>query len=773
MAWNARWTIDFDDRNGNALRVTIHDENYSGAVSALTGSDNPFVTEENDDDSLFEPVRGQTGHIEIKTDDSNLLANIMPANSLSRYVTLTNTTTNALLWQGYMQPQMFSQEWSGANRVLSFPIASVLANLENVNLPESHLYDKTRIYQLIAYIFETFGLSFNFYFFCEMLYTADFLRHRILAEVFYKEETNFDEDTVEIDRNVKQYGMTGLDIISEICKIYNLVVREDADNIIFSENAHYIVDYVYFDGVVNLKNCTKYSFLYDPTHPGERIGAIMPVPSDLPGQNTLLPLLDNVNWRGNSNNVSLIAAYYNVIVKVMMQDWKTDKISLPIFNYSEVMTNNCTLYDGSILMTRPRSSDNAKLICQYAIYNSRVPSSNAWIIGSSTYSECESYMPWHGYLGYRHVPPNYYAGAFPVRWGLDAHLVTSGNKNNITSRDSLLLATVPTPLRFVYSANHTKVAEIKGYVGVHPDDSYLSIKFTPYAIKHNQWYYDFKRETGTPSWTQEGRNNFWRMSNSFTLRLYFCIEHDSKYYDGTSWVSSSSPIYIPISWTNGQFDGNYNQAWQGIQNNGGYYIPLIDSVTGDIKIGISCIITSSAIYAVDDGKDDGDYWHDIRQVIVDELDIQIIRNTGPMTLNEIQKENNYYKKTGASGYKGEVKQEMTIGTNNGNEISPSFLYDDINAELTDVEYIDIDKMKYKQRPEQHLAMKMAEYYSKPRYIYEAIIERKDNRLAGLQWLNYTYNNKRFMPIDKTHNWREDTQTVKLIEITDIEEVSQS
>lgn len=769
MAWNARWTIDFDDRNGNALRVTIHDENYSGAVSALTGSDKPFVTEENDDESLFEPVRGQTGHIEIVTDDSTLLASIMPANSLSRYVTLTNTTTNALLWQGYMQPQMFSQEWSGANKVLSFPIASVLANLENVNLPESHLYDKTRIYQLIAYIFETFGLSFKFYFFCEMLYTADFLRHRILAEVFYEEETNFDEDTGEFDRNVKQYGMTGLDIISEICKIYNLVVREDADNIIFSENAHYMLSAVSFNSVADLKNCTNYSFVYDPRNPGERIGAYMPPYT--PVQNLLLPLLDNVNWRGNNNNVSLIAAYYNVIVKVTMQDWKTDKISLPIFNYSEVTTEYCTLYNNSILMTRPRSSDNAKLICQYAIYNGSVPGSNSSITGSSTYSECESYMPWHGYLGYRHVPSNYYAGAFPVRWGLDAHSAESGNKNNITSRDSLLLATVPTPLRLVSSANHTKVAEIKGYVNIHPNDSYLTIKFTPYALEHNQWYWDYSRGTGTPSWSQEGRNLFWRMSNTFTLRLYFCIEHDSKYYDGTSWVSSNSPIYIPISWTNGQFDGNYNQAWQGIENNGGYYIPLIDDVTGDIKIGISCIITSSATYAEDNGQGDGDYWHDIRQVIVDELDIQIIRNTGPMTLNETQKENNYYKKTGASGYKDEVKQEITIGTNNDNEISPSFLYDDLDAELTDVEYYDTEM--YKQRPEQHLAMKMAEYYSKPRYIYEAIIERTDDRLAGLQWLNYTYNNKRFMPIDKTHNWREDTQTVKLIEIADIEEEEES
>ena len=151
-----------------------------------------------------------------------------------------------------------------------------------------------------------------------MLFTADFLRHRILAEVFYEEETNFDEDTGEYDRNVKQYGMTGLDIISEICKIYNLVVREDADNIIFSENAHYMLSAVNFDSVTDLKNCTNYSFIYDPGHPGERIGAYMPIPPYAPEQNLLLPLLDNVNWRGNSNNVSLIAAYFNVIVPDML-----------------------------------------------------------------------------------------------------------------------------------------------------------------------------------------------------------------------------------------------------------------------------------------------------------------------------------------------------------------------------------------------------------------------------------------------------------------------
>ena len=71
MSKQVRWQIPFVSRLGTAYRVDIYDEGYTGTPVQLLGGTSPFTTSENDSDDYFEPIRPQTGTIEVCT---NLLS---------------------------------------------------------------------------------------------------------------------------------------------------------------------------------------------------------------------------------------------------------------------------------------------------------------------------------------------------------------------------------------------------------------------------------------------------------------------------------------------------------------------------------------------------------------------------------------------------------------------------------------------------------------------------------------------------------------------------
>ena len=108
------WQIPFKSlRSGTDYVVNIYDSDYSGNAIVLDGGAQPFVTQEDDNDDEFAPIRTQTGYIRII--DHDVAADgvtpfnwkdLVPVSATSRPVTLT--TGDTVVWRGYMQPQTFS-----------------------------------------------------------------------------------------------------------------------------------------------------------------------------------------------------------------------------------------------------------------------------------------------------------------------------------------------------------------------------------------------------------------------------------------------------------------------------------------------------------------------------------------------------------------------------------------------------------------------------------------------------------------------------------------
>lgn len=108
-----RYKITFMPLRGiYPLEVCVYDANYTGSALTLTGSGNPFVTEEDNDEDFFLPVRSQSGYLTI-VDDGKLLEgstpfyweSLIPDDYIGRPVVLRNATTLEKLWCGFVQHQ--------------------------------------------------------------------------------------------------------------------------------------------------------------------------------------------------------------------------------------------------------------------------------------------------------------------------------------------------------------------------------------------------------------------------------------------------------------------------------------------------------------------------------------------------------------------------------------------------------------------------------------------------------------------------------------------
>lgn len=128
------WQVKFKSlRAGTDYTVNIYDANYSGNPIPLKGGAEPFVTQEDDDEDMFLPVRTQSGYIRIVDDGKDANGNsfnwkdLLPSTDIDRPVTLVSS--NLVLWQGFMQAQNFSGTLYGNPQEREFPVQCPLTVL--------------------------------------------------------------------------------------------------------------------------------------------------------------------------------------------------------------------------------------------------------------------------------------------------------------------------------------------------------------------------------------------------------------------------------------------------------------------------------------------------------------------------------------------------------------------------------------------------------------------------------------------------------------------
>jgi hypothetical protein len=107
--------------------------------TALKPGASTFVTQEDDTEDVFTPIRTQTGYLRI-VDDGKALdgvtafdwKSLIPTTDTSIPVTLTKGGT--VMWQGFMQTQTFSGELYGGTQEREYPVQCALAALGGIDI---------------------------------------------------------------------------------------------------------------------------------------------------------------------------------------------------------------------------------------------------------------------------------------------------------------------------------------------------------------------------------------------------------------------------------------------------------------------------------------------------------------------------------------------------------------------------------------------------------------------------------------------------------------
>lgn len=119
-----------------------HDTSTNPAIQ-LTGGAQPITTEEDASTDILLPVRSSTGYVRIVTDDYSLQSTLMPTTADGMRVTLVRypyegITIPSVLWEGYIQPTTYTQEWAGGPWEIEIPIISRLGMVMQNYLSEGN-----------------------------------------------------------------------------------------------------------------------------------------------------------------------------------------------------------------------------------------------------------------------------------------------------------------------------------------------------------------------------------------------------------------------------------------------------------------------------------------------------------------------------------------------------------------------------------------------------------------------------------------------------------
>ena len=150
------------------ITYTVHIGGGTGAEVELKGGASPFMTQEDDNEDMFTPIRTQSGYLRVLDDGfaaDGVTAfdwkDLIPSKGTERPVTLD--AGNTTVWQGFLQPQSFSGTLYIKTQEREFPIMCMISALPGFDISPSEGTIKNFGW-LLYYIFGRIGQWSYFYF---------------------------------------------------------------------------------------------------------------------------------------------------------------------------------------------------------------------------------------------------------------------------------------------------------------------------------------------------------------------------------------------------------------------------------------------------------------------------------------------------------------------------------------------------------------------------------------------------------------------------------
>lgn len=218
-----------------SLRAGANDSPYVVNIggsngTALTGAAQPFVTQEDDAEDVFTPVRTQSGYLRI-VDSSFDWKLLLPATDVELPVTLTKGGTT--LWQGFMQSQNFGSKLYVGPQEREYPIQCALASIEGKDIVDA-----------TDYVTEMKNFAFYLKRILDYVYTVS--SHILDFDNIYVQGGTYAQDAllklidplalaeIDVDKNTisAQYNM--LEVLEDICRYWGWTARTSGRNLILT-----------------------------------------------------------------------------------------------------------------------------------------------------------------------------------------------------------------------------------------------------------------------------------------------------------------------------------------------------------------------------------------------------------------------------------------------------------------------------------------------------------------------------------------------------------
>ena len=193
------------------------------AVTQLTPSAQPFVTQTDTSDDIFQPVRPQTGNIGILGEVADMEA-LLATTPVQRPVTLTamnGDTDLGTVWQGYLQTSAWSQAWDKGPNEISLPVVDHLGIIGSFT---PQLIGWVRFGQFLLHMSSVAGAAhYTHWVFSKLTEPLTTLRYRFSMDNY--RHYNTDTETWETD----DY----LTILEDICRVFGLQCQEIGTTLVF------------------------------------------------------------------------------------------------------------------------------------------------------------------------------------------------------------------------------------------------------------------------------------------------------------------------------------------------------------------------------------------------------------------------------------------------------------------------------------------------------------------------------------------------------------
>lgn len=748
MAWYKRYKVPFASRSGDQYVVYIY-EQTSGSLVTLTGAAEPFVTQEDDDDDVFTPIRTQTGYLRVidETQDGSLLETLMPSNNTEKLVSLYKGSyvdgvfvDGDLMWQGFMKASAYTQEWDKQLKVVEFPLKSLLGALDDVKIDKTFAGQTKSFAELIYTAFEDELEATPNKICCGTLATVSWSKMMgvmVNCGMFFSEE----EVVNEGDSQKVLVGMSYYDVLSEIAKLFGVQFREFGEmlGVMAYDTGGGIprqitITWSYFENAVNTSRNLDED--YYPNFLGEE------------------SILSYFDFKGVDNVAGFVQGGKEAVVRLDVSEKNYDIIELPITTEDtstvyEITNQGQPVFVRGQVFVQPHDP-RVNSIETYTFLEYKISDSDALVydyVAASNYSNCLNnsviFRPLYDPLYSRN--DHLHTGAFPCRWMY---------KKDAQSQPMLVNGMFLNQMYFRTDNDGQVVSSTPG--SCYKISTSLPVNLTDGYLHINMKCLNFMRGSDN-NMLYFGAYNSSVAQNPQTHLACMVKIGNYVWTPGDGWHTSHVRETFYIDFDEEDIISNKTEEMY-IDEDEGYFIPIPAGTTmqGDLEFSI----TTASYCLIQTPGPQTWTWRDAHSRIITDLQIDFLQTIDPMASRRTS--NTYRQTILSSGFDSEVAVDLTIGTNNNNVPSDCFVKSDQTTLITSLPYYYGASDTRNMRPEKNLLARLVAQYNQVRRTFTGVVGTTSLNLLKT---TFAYLNRRFFGIVKQRNWRDDTEEVKFVEVS--------